>query len=343
MGKVSGTKLVIFGAVVAAILGLVTWGFDALKSTIGEGSLCFAAEGEVEGSFGGVGLQITKKNGAIVVVEAMKDKPAQKAGVESGDQIVKINDEAVGDDPVLEDIVKKLRGEPGTEVTVAVKRGDETKTFTIKREKIKVPAPKFKVIRKGPGGIEELEPQELWPFEQDRPFFGGGDKKALKQYRELWRLREAQRKLWRQAPGWGPFWGRDIPPEVFHIPAPELPREPKEFRMDMDVRETEDAITVKCDMPGMKKEDIDISLKGNVLTIKGSRKVEEETKDEKGKTIRIERRFGSFSRSFTVPGKVKTEDIKTSYADGVLTIVIGKEPPKPKEEEKEIKINIGTI
>jgi HSP20 family protein len=337
MGKVSGTKLVVFGAVVAAILGLVAWGFSALKSAIGEGSLCFAAEGEFEGAFGGVGLQITKKDGAIVIVEAMKDKPAQKAGVEAGDQIVKINDEALGDDPVLEDIVKKLRGEPGSEVTVAVKRGEETKSFTIKREKIEVPAPEFMVIRKGPGGIEELEPQELWPFEQGSPFVWGGDKKALEEYREaLRRLREAQRKLWR-------FWGWDVPGGVFRVPPPDFVPEAKEFRMDLDVRETDDAITIKCDMPGMKKEDIDISLKGKLLTIKGSRNVEEETKDEKGKIIRKERRFGSFTRSLTVPGKVKSEDIKTSYAAGVLTIVISKEPPKPEEEEKEIKINIGTI
>lgn len=112
--------------------------------------------------------------------------------------------------------------------------------------------------------------------------------------------------------------------------------------MDMDVEETDDAITIRCDVPGMKKEDIDITLKGNLLTIRGKREVEEETRDEKGRVVRRERRSGSFSRSFTVPDEAKTEEIKTSYEEGVLTVVIPKGKPK-EEKEKEIRIKIGTI
>ena len=177
----------------------------------------------------------------------------------------------------------------------------------------------------------------MWPWVRH------GDKDALEEYREaLAKLREARKKLWRsfprpEVPGWEFPRGR-----LHSFALPERPGEAKEFRMEMDVRETDDAITVKCDVPGMKKEDIDISLKGNLLTIKGERNVEEETKDEKGRVVRRERTFGSFSRSFTIPGSIKTENIKTSYEDGVLTIVIPKEKPKP-EKEKEIKIMIDTL
>jgi len=137
----------------------------------------------------------------------------------------------------------------------------------------------------------------------------------------------------------------DFPEEPFsRFTVPKRQPKPKEFRMDMDVQKTDDAITIKCDMPGMKKDDIEVSLKGNVLTVTGERSVEEETKNKKGGIVRRERRFGSFSRSFTIPDKTKAEDIKTSYKDGVLTIVIPKEKPKPKpKEEKKIRIKVGTI
>jgi HSP20 family protein len=116
-----------------------------------------------------------------------------------------------------------------------------------------------------------------------------------------------------------------------------------QLRMEMDVTETDESITIRCDMPGMQKDDIDISLKGNVLTIKGERKVEEEKKDEEGRIISRERRFGSFARSFTVPEEVKPEDVKTSYENGVLTIVVPKQKPTPEKEEEAVKIKIGTI
>jgi len=188
-------------------------------------------------------------------------------------------------------------------------------------------------------------PEEFWPFGRDRLRPWRGDEKGLEAYREALRqLEDARREMWRSFPQRRRFWQRDLPEmwRPFDVSVPKGPRGKEEFRMDMDVRATDDAITVKCDMPGMKKEDIDISLEGNVLTIKGERTVEEETKDEKGKVVRRERRSGSFSRSFTVPGEVKTEDIKTSYEDGVLTVIVPREKVKP-EKEKAIKIKIGTI
>ena len=343
-----------FVAVLASLLALLTWGFFLFKGNLVGTSLGYAAENPQDGSFGGVGLQIAKKEGAIVVVEAIKGTPAQEAGLEAGDSIREINGEPVGEDPNIEDVVAKLRGQAGTEVTIAVKRGEETKTFTIKRAEIKPPEPRFRVIeRRGPQ-IREWTPEKFSPFDEDSGFtWPGADKEALKQYRDaLRKLEEARKKLWQSLPG--PQWDpRDwqLPPGVFtpfgvpgRMPRFEWPAPKDELRMEMDVTETDDAITIKCDMPGMQKDDIDVSLKGNVLTIKGERKVEEETKDEEGKVVRLERRFGSLARSFTVPEGVKPEDIKTSYENGVLTIIVPREKAAPeKEEEQGVKIKIGTI
>ncbi len=340
MTKMSGRRIVLFGVILASTLGLVTLGFAMLKGGLAGGPVTVVAEKE---SFGGVGLEIAKQEGEIVVVGAIEGAPAQKAGVQAGDRIAEINGEPLGDDPVLQEVVSKLRGEPGTEVTVTVKRGDEKKTFTIVRGKLQAPEPRIRVFRGTPPRFEQLEPEEFWPFHEGWPWMQREHKELLDEYREaLKRYRDARNKLWRSFPRPEPLWEWRFPEELFRRPPmAQWPGEKEELRMDMDVHETDDAITIKCDMPGMKKDDIEVSLRGNLLTIKGTRKVEEETKDEKGRIVRKERRFGSFSRSFTVPQKVKPEDIKTSYENGVLTIVIPK-APEPGEE-KEIKINIGTI
>lgn len=346
-------KAIVFVAVLLSCLGVLTWGFFSFKERLGGNSL-YAAENLQESSFGGVGLQIAKEEGAIVVVSTVKGTPAEKAGLEPGDRIAEINGEPVGEDPNLEEIVGKLRGEAGTEVTIAVKRGEETKTFTIQRAEINPPEPTFKVIeRRGPA-IREWTPEEFSQF-FDRDLgspWPGADKEALKQYRDALRsLEEARRKLWQSLPG--PRWdwsGWEPPPGAltpFGVPnwgrRPDWPAPKDELRMDMDVSETDDAITFRCDMPGMQKDDIDVSLKGNVLTIKGERNVEEETKDDEGRVISRERRLGSFARSFTVPDGVKPEDVKTSYENGVLTIVVPKQTPTPEKDEEAIKIKIGTI
>ncbi len=98
---------------------------------------------------------------------------------------------------------------------------------------------------------------------------------------------------------------------------------------DVDIKESETDITLKADLPGMKKEDIEVSLDNDVLSIKGERKFE---KEEKGKDfVRVERSYGSFYRSFTVGIPVKEDEIKASYKEGVLEVVI------PKAEVKKAK------
>lgn len=98
----------------------------------------------------------------------------------------------------------------------------------------------------------------------------------------------------------------------------------------MDLSETDGAVEVKLDVPGMKPEDIDIQLSGNTLTIKGERK---EEKEEKGRRFhRVERRAGGFTRTAVLPCDVKDEKVDATYHDGVLTISMQKsEPAKTKK------------
>ena len=103
----------------------------------------------------------------------------------------------------------------------------------------------------------------------------------------------------------------------------------------VDVSEDKDNVIIKAEMPGMKKEDVKISVQDDVLTLKGEKKQEKEEKDKN--YHRIERSYGSFCRSFQLPTSVKTDKIKASYKDGVLNVTL------PKTEEvkpKEIPINI---
>jgi len=83
-------------------------------------------------------------------------------------------------------------------------------------------------------------------------------------------------------------------------------------------------------MPGMNKEDVKISIHDNILTLKGEKKQEKEEKEEN--YHRVERSYGSFSRSFMLPATVKADQVKASYKDGVLNISLAKiEEAKPKE------------
>ncbi len=101
----------------------------------------------------------------------------------------------------------------------------------------------------------------------------------------------------------------------------------------VDIYETDDSYILEADLPGMKKEDIHIDVRANVLTLSGERK--QEQKVEEDNKIRIERNYGKFVRSFTLPQNVDADHIKASYKDGVLRVIL------PKTEEarpKQIKI-----
>ena len=101
----------------------------------------------------------------------------------------------------------------------------------------------------------------------------------------------------------------------------------------VDISETDTAVEAKLDLPGVKPEEIDIQLNANILTVSGERK---EEKEEKGKTFhRVERRSGSFSRSFSLPCPVAEDEVAAEYHDGVLSIKLPK-----TEEAKPHKIQV---
>jgi len=100
----------------------------------------------------------------------------------------------------------------------------------------------------------------------------------------------------------------------------------------MEISETKNSVVVEAEMPGMDSKSLDISLNGNLLTIRGEKK--QETKTDNGDCYCTERMYGKFSRSVRLPGNVKSkeDEIKATYKDGVLRIEI------PKTETKTIKI-----
>jgi HSP20 family protein len=104
----------------------------------------------------------------------------------------------------------------------------------------------------------------------------------------------------------------------------------------VDISENEDSLFVDVEIPGMKKEDIKVSLEHNVLSLKGEKKQEKEVKEEN--YHRWERRYGSFARSFELPMPVQADKIKAAYKHGVLHVELPKaEEVKPKEIPIEVK------
>lgn len=100
-----------------------------------------------------------------------------------------------------------------------------------------------------------------------------------------------------------------------------------------DVSETDDHVVVKADLPGIDPKELDISITGNVLTVKGEKKQERE---EKGESFHwVERTYGSFARSFTLPAYVDSNKIEATYKDGVLRLLI---PKTEKSKRKKIEV-----
>ena len=105
----------------------------------------------------------------------------------------------------------------------------------------------------------------------------------------------------------------------------------------VDIYEDENHITLKVEIPGMNEKDLDIKLENNTLIVSGERKFEQEQKEEN--FHRIERRYGSFSRSFTLPNTVDSENVHASYDNGVLSIKLAK---RAEAKPKQIKVNVGS-
>lgn len=109
------------------------------------------------------------------------------------------------------------------------------------------------------------------------------------------------------------------------------------FAPRIDIYEDEKQVYLHAELPGVKKEDVKITInEDNLLTIRGEKRREEKDEEtiEKRSYIRIERSFGEFTRSFILPDNVKKDSISAKYEDGILTMTLEKaEPAKPKEME----------
>jgi len=103
----------------------------------------------------------------------------------------------------------------------------------------------------------------------------------------------------------------------------------------VDIYEDEHSIKLKMEVPGVEQKDLDIQVENNTLTVKGERKLEKEEKEEN--FHRIERRYGSFFRSFGLPNSVDTDKVSADYQNGVLNIVL---PKRAEAKPKQVKVNV---
>jgi HSP20 family protein len=108
------------------------------------------------------------------------------------------------------------------------------------------------------------------------------------------------------------------------------------FAPPVDIYEDEHTITLKLEVPGIDDKDIDVRIENNTLTVHGERKIEKEEKEENFR--RIERQYGSFTRSFTLPSTVDPAQVSANYDKGVLKITLAK---KADAKPKQIKVNAG--
>jgi HSP20 family protein len=109
---------------------------------------------------------------------------------------------------------------------------------------------------------------------------------------------------------------------------------PHTFDATIDVRASDNEVVFVCDVPGVKREDLEVTLENRVLTIKGTRKFE--SKDDE--QVMLGRAYGSFTRAFTLPDSVDDANLSANLADGVLTIRI---PKQPKAKPRKIQIGSG--
>ena len=108
------------------------------------------------------------------------------------------------------------------------------------------------------------------------------------------------------------------------------------FAPPVDVYEDEHHVSLSIEVPGIDDKDIDVRVENNVLTVHGERKFEKEQKEENFR--RVERQYGSFTRSFTLPNTIDTDSIQASYSKGILKVQLAK---KAEAKPKQIKVNVS--
>jgi HSP20 family protein len=109
------------------------------------------------------------------------------------------------------------------------------------------------------------------------------------------------------------------------------------FVPPVDIYEDENKLMLKVEIPGMRQEDLDVRMENNTLTVKGERSFQTEEKEEN--FHRVERRYGTFYRAFTVPNTIDPESIKAEYDAGVLHLELQK---RPENKPNQIKVNVGS-
>jgi HSP20 family protein len=146
---------------------------------------------------------------------------------------------------------------------------------------------------------------------------------------ELAHLSHLPLQVIRDLTGWDPF-------QEMTTFAPFVPRPLAAFVPQFEVRETKDSFIFKADLPGVEEKNIDVNLTGNRLTVSGLR--EEEERHEGENFFADERAFGTFTRAFTLPDGVDSENVSAELKDGVLTLRIAK---KPEHQPKKISIKVA--
>ena len=127
-----------------------------------------------------------------------------------------------------------------------------------------------------------------------------------------------------------------IPANWMRMPRFRRLKELEEFYTSVDMYDNKNEIVVKAEVPGVDKDNLNISISDNMLTIKGEMKKEEETKEED--YYYSERSYGSFMRVLNLPAKVNEKKIKASFKDGVLEIHM---PKAAESKPKDIKVEVG--
>ena len=110
------------------------------------------------------------------------------------------------------------------------------------------------------------------------------------------------------------------------------------FAPPVDIYEDDQKLGLKLEVPGVKQDDIDIQVEGRTLTVRGERKFDKEEKQEN--FHRVEHRYGTFARSFTLPSSVDAENVKATYDAGVLQLEF---PKKAEAKPRQIKIGVGSV
>jgi HSP20 family protein len=137
-----------------------------------------------------------------------------------------------------------------------------------------------------------------------------------------------------------PFRGVTLQDQINRLFHEAFDRSPEEGSITtwapaVDIFETQQELVVKADLPDIKPEELDIRVENNILTIRGERKFEKKVTEDK--YLRVERSYGSFSRSFSLANTVNAEAIKAEYKNGVLTLTV---PKREEAKPKQIKVNV---